>query len=803
MTLHFSIIKPGETDAHRRTGHTARGQWRKDHDAATRYHNVPTRFVCVDGEGITLADGTHRYVLLGVGNQQVTSPGGLSWEECFQFLWDRFQEEGSKSVAYTGFFLTYDFVQMLRSMPEDRARMLLTSEGRSKRSPRVSARVQPFPVRHDGWEFDILGSKRLRIRPSGQTKWMNICDAGSFFQKSFLKVIDPEEWSDPVVTQDEYDTIVRGKKSRASAALDGDMRRYNRLENEILARVLCRLNEGFQSLGIHLSPSQWYGPGAAAQAWLAGTHKESSTPRAITAEQLSTVVPHPALEAARASYFGGWFEIMAHGIMSGVTHEYDINSAYPYIISTLPCLEHGTWSRGEVFRNPETRLEDGEWTQDAGITTAPITQSTDITDTRNNVTYSGNSRINLSDIQDSGLDIKHSKSMEEIVNDRIRDMDIDSHAIERATMDSVLLSDAKEVTNASKSYTLVYARVHGSHPRIGAMLHRDERGNIYRPHDTEGWYWAHEIDAAHAAGLVYTVDISDSWTYHPCNCPPPLREVRDIYRLRQEVGKKTSLGIACKLVPNSLYGKFAQSIGNPKYANPVYASLITAGCRTMILNAIASHPRGADDVLMVATDGVYFHHEHSGIAVSDDLGDWDHAEKKNICLFKPGVYWDDKARDLIRDGAAPVFKARGVSASDFGNHIAGIDVTFRSAATCGSLQDASTGDPFWPTVEFPVQFSMVSAVQALARNAWDTAGTLVPYPVNRQSSDPSIKRDCTGFYQDGILRSVPRKNHPYEASHPYEKRFGMDDPFSQENAETMGITPDGLPSGLIREALGM
>ncbi|HEY6018469.1 MAG TPA: DNA polymerase, partial [Candidatus Paceibacterota bacterium] len=551
--MRFEISKTEQSDAHRSSSNRARAQWRKDHPKGTRYTGVPTRFASVDGEGTTMETGEHRYVLLGVGDQHVSNPDGLTWQECFEFLWSQFK---TGSVAYTGFFLSYDFIQMLRTLAEDRARMLLTAEGRKARTPKSQERHNLFPVRCDGWEFDILGTRRLKIRKEGSERWMSICDTGSFFQKSFLKVIDPAEWSDPVVTPEEYATIARGKSNRSTAVLDSDMLAYNRLENEILSRVLCKLNEGFQSLGVSLKPNQWFGPGQAAQQWLTG--------RAPTSKDLNSAVPQDALLAARASYFGGWFEITAHGHIPAITYEYDINSAYPYIISALPCLMHGEWSHNE--QSPGTR------------------------------------------------------------------------------------------------YTLVRARVCGSDPYLGAMLHRDESGNISRPSRTQGWYWRHELDAAGNAGLVSRAEILESWSYYPCSCPPPIAEIADLYAKRLAVGKKTPLGMAIKLLINSCYGKFAQSIGSPKFANPVYASLITAGCRAIDLNAIASHTGGTRDVLMVATDGVYFKRRHESLALSSRLGDWEETAKQNMCLFKPGVYWDDKARRSITAGESPVFKARGVSA---------------------------------------------------------------------------------------------------------------------------------------------
>ena len=663
----------------------------RDRKAKAR-NTGPLEFVGVDGEGVTLADGTHRYVLLGVGEQQIENPDGLLWEECFEFLWSQFR---TGPTAYTGFFLGYDFVQMLRGLREERARMLLTAEGRAKRAPNPAKgkgkRVVPFPVECAGWEFDILGTKRLKIRKKGSKRWMYICDTGPFFQKSFLAVIDPKEWSDPVVTQEQYDRLVAGKGKRGTAVLDDDMRRYNREENDALSTVLGRLDDGLRSLGIELAPGQWFGPGQAASAWL--------QTRAVTAETLHRVVPSGALEAARASYFGGWFEIMAHGIVPGVTYEYDINSAYPYIISTLPCLEHGRWEHNANYH------DDG-----------------------------------------------------------------------------------------NRSVSIIRAAVSGAGRHVGSMLHRDDSGNISRPARTEGWYWEDELDAAVRAGVVERVDEMERWTYLPCDCPPPLREVRDIYDLRRRIGKKTPLGIACKLVPNSLYGKFAQSIGSPEYGNPVYASLITSGCRRMILDAIATHPKGTRDVVMVATDGVYFRSAHPDLPCTGALGDWDANDKANLTLFKPGVYWDDAARASVAAGEAPVFKARGVNARDFGSQLQHVDNLFRTL----SANRPRRID--WPAVEFPVSFSMVTALQALQRNDWDLAGTLVNEPTNRQSSDPSLKR--SSWYWDGdLLRSRPNRNDPYEPSRPYEKRFGMADPFSDESKEAAGIHPDGYPGDLWKEAI--
>lgn len=706
----MQIIQVKETPQHKKSSHTSRAKRRAEN------RTKPLTFVCVDGEGVTDEYGNHKYVLLGVGENQISDPDGLSWSRIFEFLYSQFT---TGSVAYTGFFLGYDFTQWLRSLPEYNARRLLDKKERAKRKRRTGHNGESlagqeiyFPVDLDGWEFDILGTKRFKLRPKGQSRWMYICDTGGFFQKAFLKVIDPSEWTTPVVTADEYETIKRGKESRATATLSEDMGTYNQLENVVLSRVLRELDSGMRTLGIHLSPKQWFGPGQAAQAWLDG--------RAITSKELQRIAPPWFLEAAIASYYGGWFEIMAHGLIPGFTYEYDINSAYPYIISRLPCLQHGSYTRNTIQRHIRS-----------------------IRDLENSDMESG---LSLLRVRAYGNGCRISQEVPDNYNHH-----------------------------------------------IGPLPYRDGDGNISRPLVTEGWYWQHEIYAAMQADIISGFDIYDSVTYSPCDCALPFREVADIYALRLQVGKKTPLGIACKLVPNSLYGKFAQSIGNPKYGNPIYASLITSLCRTMILEAIASHPKGKPDVVMVATDGVYFRTPHPTLTLSADLGSWEAGIRRNICLFKPGVYWDDKTRECIRLGQAPIFKARGVSARDFGSQLEKIDQAFMAMRDFHSLTS-------WPEVEFNISFAMVSATQALARGKWDTAGTLINEPTAKQSSNPSKKRSAW-YWEDDILRSKPPINYPFEPSHPYEKRFGLDDPWSLESQSESGETPEGYVAELWKQLL--
>jgi hypothetical protein len=210
----------------------------------------------------------------------------------------------------------------------------------------------------------------------------------------------------------------------------------------------------------------------------------------------------------------------------------------------------------------------------------------------------------------------------------------------------------------------------------------------------------------------------------------------------------------------------------------------------MILNAIATHPKGWKSVLMVATDGVYFIEEHPTLPLSKtELGKWDCTERKSLTLFKPGVYWDDKARDQIEKGESPAFKARGISARDFGQCIFDIDYQF-----------ALWSEEFvteWPSIVYTPQFNMTTALQALIQHDWSLAGLVRNDREMKQDSWPGNKRGEVAIFDNEyeIYRSVPRKLKDVETT-PYAKQFGDTSEenneiwFTQEWMEKGGITPD-------------
>lgn len=783
-------------------------------------------FVGVDGEGVDRPDGQHEYVMLSVGPKTLFKEGiKLDTQSIFTFLYDCFRDD--PTAVYVGFFLGYDFIQWERGLPEERAYSLLAGRGIQRRTTSVRG-GSPYPdaVVWNGWEFDILAGRRWKLRPhvhqqsryyrtcrnrtcdfefttnpeltgfdaidapcwlpdgemlfdpsSGvygredydgldigdfwhrysvlgvstpvpaapnRHAWMYICDTGPFWQASFLSVIDPSKWDVPVCSTEEYAVIVEGKQNRGIVAADGDvsywedMVRYNVLENDILARVTERLDAGFRNehITIRIKPHDWYGPGRAAQTWMEMLSDKLADPVAVEHNKTMRRNPNAGLErrneytlrnidvyadmpewaqmAARRTYYGGWFEQMVHGHV-GVVWEYDINSAYPYVIANLPCLHttgphNGRWSQG----GPDNVIPDG--------------------------------------------------------------------------------------------LSILHVRVTGSNPYIGAMPFRNMKGNISRPNLIEGWYWRHELEASMRAGLTDYWEVIEWVALEPCQCSPPFNPedigIERMYDLRLQAGKNTPQGKGFKLVYNSAYGKTAQSIGNPKYSNPLYASLITAGCRTQILGAIALHPVGAAAVSMVATDGVYFTSPHPGLELSSTtLGLWDETVKVDLTQLMPGVYWDAEVRQKVKRGDSPGLKSRGVNAKDLARRISALDYAFD-----GLGGDVRKGvDVQWPVLDLTVDFLLDSAKSALSRGDWTQAGRVRHGTTRRIDTSPHTKRDASTTYldDDQRIRTLPYKGDHALPSLDYHKTFGYVEWTAAQDLFGDMISPDG-PDGMswFRELLG-
>jgi DNA polymerase type B, organellar and viral len=203
----------------------------------------------------------------------------------------------------------------------------------------------------------------------------------------------------------------------------------------------------------------------------------------------------------------------------------------------------------------------------------------------------------------------------------------------------------KRASTAIHSFGLVrFTHPHPENQHLGPFPVRRPDGSIVFPLEGEGWYTGAEMREARRNG--FQLEWLDGWEYQQrCNCAP-FHFVPDMYRQRQEAGHPHRK-VVLKLALNSMYGKLAQSIGDPVYSNPVWASLITGTVRAQLYHAAVSVNGGAD-VVMLATDGIFTRSKIPSLSLSSRLGDWEYEQHPDMLVLQSGVYICGDAKPKTR-----------------------------------------------------------------------------------------------------------------------------------------------------------
>lgn len=613
-----------------------------DRNAQARRRTVRNRvarladkpFCGVDGEGGNLPDpgtlfGTrHEYLLLRAGSLVLETGNPLSFWECAEFLTSL-----PVDFTYAAYYFDYDVTMMLKSAPVDRVKRLFNVQGNIG-----DVEIGPYLVGY-------MPGKSFRIkRKIDPTPALVINDMGPFFQCSFVKALT--DWN--IGTAEQRAKILEGKSKRSGfAAMTGEDREYNRLEVELFEQLATEFGETCADLDI--VPSRWQGPGQIASAVL----KKNNVPRQ---KDIPICQNTMLMGLANDAYYGGRFENTALGPIGQSIYQYDINSAYPHAMRSLPCLLHGS------FRKTRTRPEGSE----------------------------------------------------QLWFGRV-------------------------------------AHVHSPGSMLAHLPSRTREGGLVFPLSGSGVYWSVEVEAAERAGA--TIDFAEGYVYEKsktCSCVP-FDFVQEMYTQRKALGK-SARGLVLKLGMNSLYGKLAQSIGSPPYANPLWASLITAITRAMIADACALNP-GA--IISVATDAV-FSLVPLALDCGTSLGQWEETLHPNgMFLVQPGVYFSG---DLSQKS-----KSRGVN----------LTVLEDGKELFETCFEELRGDQ-WRFAHHKVSLEVtrfISMRQALAWNRPEKAGSWPTDPRNI-SFEIRPKRDQVPRLVDGVWRTRPPEGSPLTQSVPYGKVIG-------------------------------
>jgi hypothetical protein len=284
----------------------------------------------------------------------------------------------------------------------------------------------------------------------------------------------------------------------------------------------------------------------------------------------------------------------------------------------------------------------------------------------------------------------------------------------------------------------------------GSLPHRNRKGEITYPTSGVGWYWGSEILAGERL-YPGSHHIRRGWALDRKCEHIPFSEVPNVYQQRLTLGKSAE-GIVLKLGLNSLYGKTAQSVGNGKYANYIYAGMITAGCRAMILDAIRT--AGPEHILMTATDAVFTDVPLNLPGSADKkLGEWDGSTFENgILIIQPGI-----TISYDRDNVG-TYKSRGLGKYEFARHAGAAESQWRTFGIFGSFTARS--------------HRFVGIKTSLARNRYGNRCRWVDVDA-RLSFYPGAKRvvpkaELLAHLDNRALISLAAKPYDYP-SLPYEQ----------------------------------
>lgn len=166
----------------------------------------------------------------------------------------------------------------------------------------------------------------------------------------------------------------------------------------------------------------------------------------------------------------------------------------------------------------------------------------------------------------------------------------------------------------------------------GPFPWRSLQGSIRYPLQGEGWYWQDEISACIERFGPDSVEFLETWQANGEIRYPFKTAVEEAFAYRRELkAQGKSSHIAVKLILNSLYGKFAQTVGRAQYYSPVWAGLITSYTRAQLLRQLS------DSVVCVMTDSIWTKTPLS-VDTSAQLGTWEEQAEGTLILAGAGLY---------------------------------------------------------------------------------------------------------------------------------------------------------------------
>jgi len=304
------------------------------------------------------------YVLLAVRGDDGTSVtlknpdwSRLTTEQCLKFLMTLWSPTKRFIV---GFGLNYDFSQILYDLPLKQVLRLKDNDSKV-----------PNTAYYKRWQITMLPGRYMRVLERGKKgtkgKSITVWDTFTFFQSSFATAA---EKCGLLADSSRADLLRYMKSERSNFTKDtmSEVEKYNQLELELGIEMFQKIRHHWVDLDLRLT--QFHGAGAVAGAMLRENHVREYMDR----ESDGMMNPRaPDLECGEChyhrylctdiiarAYFGGRFDYSQQGLI-GEVHEYDINSAYPFEATQLPCLSHARWIRRNGYHDVQYGVYRVRW----------------------------------------------------------------------------------------------------------------------------------------------------------------------------------------------------------------------------------------------------------------------------------------------------------------------------------------------------------------------------------------------------------------------------------------------------------
>lgn len=291
----------------------------------------------------------------------------------------------------------------------------------------------------------------------------------------------------------------------------------------------------------------------------------------------------------------------------------------------------------------------------------------------------------------------------------------------------------------------------------GPMPVRLPNGTTRFPVCGTGTYHVPEVRAAYAAGVKIRVIRGLQWVSECEQEHPFLEMVEELYAQRLAIAESAPMvALVIKLALNSIYGCFAQTVGEykqtddseagyhynvPKTQNLFAAGYITSGTRAKVYTAQTSDPL---NVVAMATDAIICRAPHIGMPTIKDkskpLGDWDykHVDSPGFFLM-PGVRIFENAKSTkIRGYRNPPTYATVKAAYEAGE--TSIDMISQLYITYDLWERQKNDRPWGQFVEFTKTIDLTpNALQAKRNpNIRLSYGGIDYYPPQTPVDAPSV-----------------------------------------------------------------